>query len=237
MIVMDDIQRLNKQIESVRADLQKQIEQLKARNSSNYKSEDNLMILKTTSTISTWKRGDIGKIKNNVLVQFDGTETSSSAMPVVVLNGTGGKGKSLFVLVEGYANVLVGQAPVAIGDKLKPYSDGTFRKVVTDSTGTKAFWVALESTAVSGVYIKAKFLSGGGGGSAIYWAKITAVTDANNYTASIYYSRANSTADETSKSVRVWDITDSLYVNDWIPVIASEVSGKDYECSQQLGLL
>jgi hypothetical protein len=79
--------------------------------------------------------------------------------------------------------------------------------------------------------------AGKAGGTIIYWARITAVTDANNYTCSIFYTRNSSTADETSKAVRVWDIADALTVNDWFPVIPSVVSGKDYECSQQIGLL
>ena len=72
-------------------------------------------------------------------------------------------------------------------------------------------------------------------GTVIYWAEITAVTDANNYTCDIYFSRANATADEIDKLVRVWDIVDTMAVGDWFPVIPSEVTDVDYECSQQMG--
>lgn len=54
-------------------------------------------------------------------------------------------------------------------------------------------------------------------GSTIKWAKITAVTDANNYTADIYSNR-DADADETGATVKVYDIVDLLLVNDWIPV-------------------
>lgn len=77
----------------------------------------------------------------------------------------------------------------------------------------------------------------GGGGLEILWAKVTAVTDANNYTVSIYNRSDETTALETSKQCRVFDIVDSLVVNDWIPVQASSVTGEDYECIQQLGVL
>lgn len=76
-----------------------------------------------------------------------------------------------------------------------------------------------------------------GGGASIKWAKITAVTDANNYTASIWTDRNESTAYGTSKALRVWDILDALAINDWIPVQSSNVTGKDYENIQQIGLL
>jgi len=75
----------------------------------------------------------------------------------------------------------------------------------------------------------------GGGGTVIYWAKVTGSTDANNYTCDIYFSRNNSLADETGKAVRVWDIVDTLANNDWIPVQPSEVPSEDYECIQQMG--
>lgn len=77
----------------------------------------------------------------------------------------------------------------------------------------------------------------GGAGFSIYWAKVTAVFNANSYTCDIYYSRGNFTAEETGKMVKVWDITDSLSVNDYFPVIPATIENFDYECPQQLGLL
>lgn len=74
-----------------------------------------------------------------------------------------------------------------------------------------------------------------GGGTTVYWAKVTGVTDANNYTVSIYDRSDESTAIETSKQCRVFDIVDSLAVNDWFPVQESSISGEDYEGLQQLG--
>jgi hypothetical protein len=76
-----------------------------------------------------------------------------------------------------------------------------------------------------------------GGGTTILWAKITDVADANNYTVSIYNRSDESTAIETDKQCRVFDIVDQLAVNDWIPVQSSSITGEDYECIQQLGLL
>ena len=73
------------------------------------------------------------------------------------------------------------------------------------------------------------------GGAEIKWAKITAVTDANNYTVSIYDRSDEATPTETSKQCRVFDIVDQLAVNDWIPVQSSNISGEDYECIQQMG--
>jgi len=82
---------------------------------------------------------------------------------------------------------------------------------------------------------------GDGGGTTIRWAKITAVTDANNYTVSVWSSRSSyvngDDAEETSKQCRVPDIVDSLAVNDLIPVEEAEITGEDYICNQQLGLL
>jgi len=75
----------------------------------------------------------------------------------------------------------------------------------------------------------------GGGGTTVYWAKVTAVTDANNYTVSIYDRSDESTAIATSKQCRVYDIVDSLAVDDWMPVQTSNIDGEDYECIQQLG--
>ena len=71
----------------------------------------------------------------------------------------------------------------------------------------------------------------------IYWAKVTAVTDANNYTVSIYDRSDESTAIETSKQMRVYDIIDQLVIDDWVPVQKSNIDGEDYECIQQLGAL
>ena len=72
-------------------------------------------------------------------------------------------------------------------------------------------------------------------GVTIYWAKVTAVTDANNYTVSIYDRSDEATAIATSKQCRVFDIVDELAVNDWIPVQTSSITGEDYECLQQMG--
>jgi hypothetical protein len=74
-------------------------------------------------------------------------------------------------------------------------------------------------------------------GTSVKWAKITAVTDANNYTASIWTDRNETDPAETGKALYVYDIADALAVNDWIPVQASNRTGKDYENIQQLGLL
>jgi len=78
------------------------------------------------------------------------------------------------------------------------------------------------------------------GGSQIKWAKITAVTDANNYTCSIWTSRASyvngDTAAETGKAVRVPDIIDAMAVNRTFGVEAqSIISSVDYMAIQQLG--
>jgi hypothetical protein len=87
---------------------------------------------------------------------------------------------------------------------------------------------------------KHKIYRGTGGGSDVRWAKITAVTDAKNYTGDIYYNR-DGTAEETGVAVKAFDIVDSLAVNDWIPVIEyphGTPTATDYwTCSQQLGLL
>ena len=74
-----------------------------------------------------------------------------------------------------------------------------------------------------------------GGGTTISWAKVTGVTDANNYTVSIYDRSDESTAIESGKQMRVFDIVDSLAVGDWVPVQTSNISGEDYECMQQMG--
>jgi hypothetical protein len=71
----------------------------------------------------------------------------------------------------------------------------------------------------------------------LYWAKVTAVTDANNYTCDIYNDRNESTATETGKAVRVWDIVNVLSAGDWFPVQKSNITDKDYESAQQIGLL
>lgn len=76
-----------------------------------------------------------------------------------------------------------------------------------------------------------------GGGSQIAWAKITAVTDANNYTASIWTDRNETDPTETLKAVYVSDIVDVLAINDWIPVQTSNRTYINYENIQQLGLL
>jgi len=85
-------------------------------------------------------------------------------------------------------------------------------------------------------------ICGGGDGSSssqIKWAKITAVTDANNYTTSIWNSRSSyvngDTAAATGKVSRVPDIVDALAVNDTFAVEASTLTGVDYIATQQLG--
>jgi hypothetical protein len=75
------------------------------------------------------------------------------------------------------------------------------------------------------------------GGTKVSWAKITAVTDSHNYTASIWTDRNETDPAETDKALYVYDIIDSLSVGDWIPVQASNITDKDYENIQQLGLL
>ena len=74
-------------------------------------------------------------------------------------------------------------------------------------------------------------------GTAVKWAKITAVTDENNYTCSIWTDRNETDPAETGKALYVYDIKDELAVDDWIPVQASNREEKDYENIQQLGLL
>lgn len=84
-----------------------------------------------------------------------------------------------------------------------------------------------------------------GNGTPIYWAKITAVTDKNNYTADIWFSRATYSAGETGKRLRVWDIVETLKTGNMVPVIPAvpdpdrpdDDLGYDYECCQQLGIL
>jgi hypothetical protein len=87
---------------------------------------------------------------------------------------------------------------------------------------------------------KHKIYRGTGGGSDVREAKITAVTDANNYTGDIYYNR-DEAAEETGKTIKVFDIVTALSVGDWIPVIEyphGAPTATDYwTCSQQLGLL
>jgi len=84
-------------------------------------------------------------------------------------------------------------------------------------------------------------ICGGEAGTAtatkIKWAKITSVINANNYIASIWSDRDKTNPDESTKTVYVYDIVDTLSVNSWIPVVESTKSGKDYENAQQLGLL
>jgi hypothetical protein len=76
---------------------------------------------------------------------------------------------------------------------------------------------------------------GGGGGSQIKWAKTTALTGlSTSYVCSVYTSRGDLTAPETSKVVKVWDIIDTMAVGRWFPVQASSVTGFDYECTQQM---
>jgi len=79
------------------------------------------------------------------------------------------------------------------------------------------------------------------GGTTILWAKVTAVTDANNYTVSVWSSRTSyengDDALATSKQCRVPDIVDSLAVNDLIPVETTTLDGEDYICNQQLGAI
>lgn len=108
-----------------------------------------------------------------------------------------------------------------------------------DIAGDKKTIFVKPSTA--GKMISAKSFTsssgGGGAGTAIGWAKITAVADANNYTASIWADRNEVDPSETDKVLYVYDIADALAVNDWIPVQASNMEDKDYENIQQLGIL
>lgn len=76
-------------------------------------------------------------------------------------------------------------------------------------------------------------------GTSIKWAKVTAVTNANNYTCSIWTSRASyengDTAAETGKVVRVPKILDAMAVNSDFAVEAqSTITGVDYIAIQQL---
>lgn len=64
---------------------------------------------------------------------------------------------------------------------------------------------------------------GGSGGSSIYYAKITAVTDANYYTASIYANSDLSDTPTTGKDIYVMALTDELAVNDVVPVKSAYV--------------
>jgi hypothetical protein len=79
------------------------------------------------------------------------------------------------------------------------------------------------------------------GGTTIRWAKVTTVTDANNYKVSVWASRSSyvngDSAMETGKQCRVPDITDSLAINDLFPVESASITGEDYICIQQIGLL
>ena len=77
--------------------------------------------------------------------------------------------------------------------------------------------------------------SEGDSGTGIFDAQIKTVTDANIYTADIYYDRENVDADEEGVALYVRDIVDELVADDWIPVKASTKDGYDYENAQQLG--
>lgn len=106
----------------------------------------------------------------------------------------------------------------------------------------RGMWMWVRDTEVMALKIRdelrlaiSKLGWAGGGGANIYWAKITGVTDANNYTVSIYNRKDESTAIATGKQCRVFDIVDRLVVNDWIPVQTSTVTDEDYECIQQMG--
>jgi len=81
--------------------------------------------------------------------------------------------------------------------------------------------------------------SASGGTTTALWAKVTAVqgADTNNYTVSIYDRADEATAIETGKQCRVFDIVDQLAIGDWFPVQESSISGEDYECIAQLGVL
>jgi len=74
-----------------------------------------------------------------------------------------------------------------------------------------------------------------GGGTTVYWAKVTAVTDANNYTVDIYDRSDETTAIAESQQCRVHDIVDEMVVGDWFPVQTSNIEGEDYESIQQMG--
>jgi hypothetical protein len=77
--------------------------------------------------------------------------------------------------------------------------------------------------------------STGGGGTTILWAKVTAVTDANNYTVSTYDRSDESTALATAQACYVYDVVDEMLVDDWFPVQTSNKTDIDYECIQQIG--
>jgi len=85
------------------------------------------------------------------------------------------------------------------------------------------------------IYRRKKHSAGGGGGTTVYWAKVTAVTDANNYTVDIYDRSDESTAIAESQQCRVHDIVDEMVVGDWFPVQTSNIEGEAYESIQQMG--
>lgn len=79
----------------------------------------------------------------------------------------------------------------------------------------------------------------GGGGVNIQWAKITAVTNANNYTCNIYASQYDvyNTDIPVVEDVAVYvgGIIDKMAIGDPFPVQASDIENIDYESAQQLG--
>ena len=78
----------------------------------------------------------------------------------------------------------------------------------------------------------------GSGGTSTLFAKITANTDANNYTATIYTkSDLSDTSPTVGKSVYVRGVSVTLANNTVLPVQESQISGIDYECIQTLILL
>jgi hypothetical protein len=77
----------------------------------------------------------------------------------------------------------------------------------------------------------------GGGGTTTLFAKITANSDAKNYTASIYTKSDLSDTPVAGKSVFVMSLVDTMANASVIPVQRTTIEGKDYECTQQLGLL
>ena len=183
---------------------------------------------------------------------FTGNESDDDKfVPVIVISGNGGSG-DIHAQVSGWGYVHVNSSgpDIEAGDKLAVSKSSPFSVTRYDDDGDEdstddnadagdvPLFEAIEGiTTADNDVVKVKFLSGSGedaqASAAILWARITS-GGGNNYTATIYKDRA-STPFESGKSVKVWDIVDSLAVNDWIPVVPSASNNLDYECSQQIG--
>ena len=72
-------------------------------------------------------------------------------------------------------------------------------------------------------------------GTTTLFGKVTAVTDANNYTVSVYIESDLTDTPVTSKSCYVMSLTDELAIDDVIPIQTTAIAGKDYESIQQMG--